>query len=227
MSSYTTAWDVTLIISNLVFIFPLLKAVWLHRYTRAILFGLMTLASGFYHACKSFSSLCIFDSETLRKCDFFFAQLLILVSALYLIEFPLRLQWVERMFIIGIFPIALFVLQMSFDGELLVQLIVTGVAAIGLFVYWYWYHRKFGRWPRYNWIMFTMAIAMITLAASLFSTQSLWPKGYAYIHSVWHINAALGQYFLLATRRKAPRLANVDTRIARPIAAMERHGIKP
>ena len=226
--SFTTAVDVLLILSNLAFIIPSIKAAQLNHFTYATLYVLMMLASGFYHACKSFSSLCIFDAETLRRCDFFFAQLLIFASALYLIEFSLYYQWIARVLLIGVFPVTLFVLQMVFDGELLVQLVVAAVAASIVFIYWWWYKhtkQRGGSLPPYDWVMFTMAIALVTLSVSLFSTQSLWPLGYAYIHSAWHINAALGQYFLLMTRKAAPRLAAIDTKIY-PLVRKERHGLK-
>ena len=190
----------------------------LRRYTRAAIYFLMIFASALYHACNSFSSLCLFSADTHKMIDFFFAQLIIPVTALYVIKFPLRWSFIERWLVVGS-AILIFVLIITIGTSFIVQMVLAIGSFVFIALYWVgfalWHYEKYGkgRIPRYEWNAFFWGIALTLLAVSLFATQSQWVPGYWAVHSLWHTAAAIGQYFVLCIRPKAPRFATLDKRI--------------
>jgi hypothetical protein len=75
---------------------------------------------------------------------------------------------------------------------------------------WEWYEYPF---KGYDWYAFSSGMALTGLACVLFAIQNNWHAGYPYVHSVWHILAALGQYHILCTRDAAPKDAVLDRMI--------------
>lgn len=205
--------DVFLVLSNLIFFVPAIRAVRMYRWTRAPIYFLIVFASGSYHTCRSYSSLCIFPSQIHHNLDFFFAELIIPLSALYLIYFPVFYQWIERWFII-LFAILIFVLQIYTDGAIMVQLVIVAVSFVLVSSYWIWYYSVNGRLPRYNWIMLSRGITVTILSVALFTVQGRYMQGYWAIHSIWHILGALGQDYVLRAKPAASPFAAVDRRIS-------------
>lgn len=207
--------DVLLILSNLAFLIPFSRAVYYRRWTRAAIYFIIVFASGLYHCCDSYSNLCIFEFSTHHNLDFFFAELIIPLSALYLIYFTPGYFWIERWLII-LFAIGIFVIQITLPGELYVQAIVSGIALFILVVYWIYFYNHYKRFPYYNWIDFLLFLSFTALSISLFSVQNIWHEGYWAVHSIWHISAAVGQTYLLSTRpitRGWLRYAALDKKI--------------
>ena len=97
------------IISNLAFIPPAIRAAYHGHYTRSAIYALIPFTSGSYHACDAYASACLFSFSFHRQLDFFFAELIIPLSALFLVFWG---DWapVERFLIIG-FAVALAILQ--------------------------------------------------------------------------------------------------------------------
>lgn len=209
--SFGTEWMT--VASNAAFLLPSIKAGQLNRNTRSILFFLMMLSSAFHHLCTS-GIICIFPAIISRKMDFFFAQLLIPVTALYLIDFPLHYAWLERWLIWG-FIVALFCVEVFTDEPFWMQAIVVGLSISFLLIYWAIYaaHAKDWKFPPYDWAALSLGIWLSASAVSLFGTQGGWPGGYDWVHSVWHIESALGQYWILCSRPGAPRNAALDATI--------------
>ena len=206
---------VLLIYSNLSFLIPALQALKLNRWTMAALYVLMILASSFYHACNNWSGACVLPGNVLRKTDFFFAQLLIVITALYLIQFTPHWAFLERWLIL-LAAVALFVVEVTLDEPFMAQVIIAGVSFALIVAYWIGYactarqrkgHRSF---PPYDWEAFSLGVALTALACTLFSTQLAWHLGYPWVHSIWHTLAALGQFWILCTRKAAPRDAAMD-----------------
>lgn len=222
-------WDVMLIVSNIVFIVPSIKSVFLHRWTRAALYFLMIIASGSYHLCNSFN-VCIFEPRIHRKTDFFFAQLLIPATALYLVYFGLKYAFVERFLLIG-FAVAIFVVEILTDEPFILQLAIAGISLTIIIIYWLIYaSEKHNDWekingedgltlcrggelPPYDWSELVTGIAFTALACSLFATQHVWWNGYGEIHSIWHALAGFAQYFILCSRDAMPRNAAIDSEL--------------
>lgn len=214
----STVGGVFVILSNVTFIIPSIKAAFLHRYTRAILYFLMMLASMFYHIGKAFPWAAVLPPVIARKDDFFFAQWLIFITALYLIYFPPRYEFIERwaIFLTGF---GLFLIEVYFNEPFSVQLIIAVISVVVVIIYWCLYARYEylatgkARLPPYNWDMFAYGIAFTALACTLFATQENWPLGYDWVHAVWHTSAALGQYFILCTRDAANPLYTLDKKV--------------
>ena len=207
-----------MIVTNATFIIPSIKSVFLHKWTRAVVYFIMIFASSFYHSCKSFPGTCVFPPIIGRKMDFFFAQELIILTALYLIIFPARYAFIERWLIWGSM-VALFVVEVFTNEPFAVQLIIAGVSFIAIVGYWIAYARfeylTTGRakLPDYDWTALTMGIALTALACTLFATQKNWHNGYDWVHAVWHASAALGQYFILCCRDSGNRMAALDKKV--------------
>lgn len=225
----STGVEWLLVATNAAFILPAIKAAMLHRYTRAVLYFFMIFASSFHHACIGGIN-CVTPADIARKTDFFFAQLLIPVTSLYLIEFPLKYAWLERWLIWG-FMAALYFVEVFTNEPMLVQTIVVGVSVFLLIGYWILhgsyearqYQKLHGRrpenpckgcrFPNYSWYSLSLGIWLSMLAMGLFGTQGSWPGGYDWIHSLWHVLAALGQYWILSSRPQGEANAALDARI--------------
>ncbi len=226
-------WDVLLVISNIVFLLPSVKSVYLHRWTRAVLYFLMIIASGSYHTCNSFNA-CIFEPRIHRKIDFFFAQLLIPATALYLVHFGLKYAFVERFLLIG-FAATIFVVEVLLDEPFMLQLAIGGLSLAIIIIYWIVYasiqHNEWeqlhgedgvqlcrgGELPPYNWHELAVGLVVTAFACSLFTTQNNWWSGYVWIHAIWHTLAGGAQYLILCSRDAMPRNAAIDMPVRKQI----------
>ena len=225
-----TEW--LLVLSNVFFIIPSIKSRLLYRHTRSILYFLMIFASSFHHACIGGIN-CVLPATFSRKLDFFFAQLLIPVTALYLIKFPQRMGFIER-YIIWSFMVALVMVEYFFDEPLWMQLLVVCISLAILGIYWlifacyaqqeyreetndYRCGKGFA-FPEYDWIKLGIGISLSGMACTLFATQERWPGGYDFVHAVWHSLAALGQYYILSSRDAAPAWAAMDAKIRNKVS---------
>lgn len=195
------------VISNAWFIVPAALAITMYLWTRAWAYILMAFTSGSYHMCNSFN-LCLFEANIHRKLDFFYAQLLIPITALALISFSRNRAWIERWIILS-FGFGLFIVEVLTDEPFEVQIVVAGISVLMLLIYWAVYAYKYQKFPPYRWDAFASGFAVTALACVLFATQKNWHAGYPYIHSVWHLLAAAGQYWLLkaGTKRQDPNAA--------------------
>lgn len=158
--------------------------------------------------------------------DFFFAQLLIPVTALYIIVFVPRYAFVERWAILFI-AFGIFVTEVFLNEPFALQLIIAGGSILAVAIYWICYARfeylttGKARLPAYDWDAFATGIAFTALACSLFATQEGWFQGYPWIHTIWHVSAALGQYYILCIRDAGDRFAALDEKVMRRYEAFE------
>lgn len=215
--------DVLCVISNVAFIIPSAKSAQLRHWTRAVLFFFMIFASSFYHACNSWSGHCYLDAVIHRKLDFFFAQLLIPVTALYIIKFEGAWCFLERVLIMFA-ALVLFIVESVSDEPFIIQIIIAASSFFAIIAYWIGYAIYMknltgkARIPRYDWSAMALAVACTAFACVLFATQRMWHQGYPWVHSIWHVLAALGQYWVLMTRPKiGPIYPVLDQKISRQI----------
>lgn len=215
--------DVLSVISNAFFLIPCAQAIVLRHWTRAVLYFFMALISSFYHVCNSWTGTCVLDATIHRKMDFFFAQLLIPVTALYIIKFKDWWCFLERVLIMFT-ALFLFVVEVVSDEPFIIQVIIAGASFTAIIVYWIGYacymYKKTGKAsiPEYDWEALVTAVGCTALACVLFATQRMWHQGYPWVHSVWHALAGMGQYWVLMTRpEKGPIYPVLDKRIYRRI----------
>jgi hypothetical protein len=181
------------VLSNLALLVPAVVAYKYNRILRCSVLILETIVSSLYHLCD-YSGNCLFPFQTLHYFDFSLAQLLIVLSVLYLIDFDddhLWLEWV-MIFISGCIIV---ILQVSFSGELAVQAGVVGVCALIVVVYWLVWGV-----PKYRWEYFAAGITLVSASSMFYAFQGVNPGGYWAIHSLWHIAGAMGIAFLFFIR---------------------------
>lgn len=215
--------DVLSVLSNVAFLLPSVQSVYLRHWTRAVLYFFMIFASSFYHACNTWAGHCVLDARTHCKLDFFFAQLLIPVTALYIIKFKGAWCFLERVLIMFT-ALVLFIVESVSDEPFIIQGIIAGASFGAIVVYWIGYaiytkHTEGrARIPRYDWSAMTKAVVCTTFACILFVTQRQSHTSYQWIHSVWHVLAAFGQYWVLQTRpERGPIYPVLDKKISRKI----------
>lgn len=201
--------DIFLVLSNLVFFIPAYRAVKYRRWTRAAIYFSIVFVSGMYHTCRSYSDLCIFNFKVHYDLDLFFAQLCIPLAVLYLIDFPIWYQWVER-WLLFVFAFIIFVLQMFTGGALQVQLVLIGGSFIVLGAWLLLFKNKN---LNYDWVMLERGIILTAMSTSLFTIQDRYMQGFWAVHSLWHVLAAFGQYYILAVKPKAPVYAAIDKKV--------------
>lgn len=203
------------IISNVAFVYPASVAAERGRWTRFMVYLMIWLWSSLYHACNSFSGGCLLPAPLHRTMDFFFAQFIIIMKVLYLIDFGEENAKWERILLIAS-GCLLFVVQYAVGDSLYIQMGICCVCLLVLVGYWIWYAVRFqSGLPPYDWSMLGLGVGFTCVACGLFATQSQYHGLYWAIHSCWHVNAAIGQALLLQARSpsKNYHLKSLDTRI--------------
>jgi hypothetical protein len=209
--------DVVTIVSNAVFLVPAAEAVYKRRWTRFMIYLLVLVCSTMYHACSAFNSACVFDALTHRRLDFFFAQLIIPVSALYVVYFTPQWRFLERIFTIA-FAFVILILLLTVGDSMYVQMALAGGALAIILVYWIGYAASSGggHMPPYEWDYFGMAIALTAASCVLYATQLQYHLMYAWVHACWHSLAAMGQFFFLLIREveEGAELMSLDANVS-------------
>lgn len=197
------AADVITIISNIFFIAPAWLAGYKGLWTRCAIYLCIIAFSSIYHTCNSYAGACLFDPLTCQRLDFFFAQFVIPLTALYLIIFPPLYRFVERLLLIA-FALAIFIIMYFCGLALIVQTILVGVALTMLIIFWIMYACLYNRFPPYRVYYLCMGLLLTFLACALFAVQSAYHQTYWAVHGCWHLLAAMGQYYLLQVRPRDP-----------------------
>jgi len=204
--------EILTVVSNVALLLPFVGALYARRSTRAWIFFFETWVSLAYHLCGSFNA-CLFTYRVHHNLDFFFAQLLIFTTVLYLVDFHPEHAWIERG-LIFLAAITIVILQATLSTEIYVQAAIGGVAFIGILIYW-----LTEGVPNYNWENFLLGISLICGSAMLYVLQDLWPNGYWAVHSVWHVGAGFGQYYWLGIKPRPRAFMAMDSRIPTRLAA--------
>lgn len=193
--------DVFTILSNLGFIFPFALAVHYGEVLTAFDLMAQMLFSMVYHSCNSYSGACLGLSPLIwRYGDFFWAQYVIFRTALLLIHFESR--WTRPALMVTAGTV-IFMLQRWIGESMWLQMGVAFVSLGGLLLYWIIYAMlRYSRGqrpllPPYRWLYVCLGFALSALACSLYVTEMLNHRLYWAIHSVWHMDAALGQFYIL------------------------------
>lgn len=169
--------------------------------------------SAAYHVAD-YSGHSLFAFSTLHHLDFWFAQMIMILNLLYLIDFSYKWRWLEWI-LIFISGVVLVILQITLPGELYVQASVAGVFFVGIVIYWIAYYNTVGNGhlPPYDWSALTLALSLLAGSSIMYTAQLIWPHGYWLAHSVWHIAAALGSHYMFMIKKPAPKYANAASRV--------------
>lgn len=210
----TYAVDVTLMLSNLVFLITAYKAFKQNEYLFAWHYFWATWASFLYHMCLSFN-VCIFTPQTMHHIDFFFAQMTIVVAGLLFIYFSKRYKWVKTgLYMLG--AILIVTLQATVTAQLYVQGAVVLLVFLLIIIYWIAYSQSRvgnGRIPPYNITMLRLGLLLSVGATSLYAGQEMDISMYWAIHSIWHMMAAMGQIYLLQMKPPLEKNTQINSRI--------------
>lgn len=193
--------DIFTVVSNLGFLLPFALAVhYGYVLTGFDLMAQMLFSMG-YHACNSYNGFCLGLSPLVwRYGDFFWAQYMIFRTSLLLIHFESR--WTRPALMVTAGAV-LFMIQRWVGESMWLQLGVAFVSLGGLLIYWiiyalnHWAQGQRPLLPPYRWLFVCLGFALSALACSLYVTEMLNHRLYWAIHSVWHMDAALGQFFIL------------------------------
>ncbi len=228
------------ILSNGGFLLPAMESWRTGHYTYMMVYGFIIVASSMYHACYAFGNTCHLDPLTYQTYDFLLAQLVIPLTALHVVRFPGRWQWVKRVAICSFIFIISWV-QLRLGQDLYIQMVIASISLLIIVGYWFGYniHRTLTvpnySWQIvpdiYNWTAFGYGIGLTCISCALFVTQMQSHLYYWSLHSCWHITAPLGQYYILRVHREPDDpvregFAVLDERISKEIltVAVPRHG---
>lgn len=190
--------DALTVVSNFAFVVPLVEAYGRGYVDMAAVYLFIVICSSMYHTCNSFYGACAgLPPHVLHHLDFFFAQLIIPQTALFIVHVPQEWQRLKRMALLLVAFVIFLTLQF-FEATLMIQIIIGGVSFLFIALYWLVYALMHnGDLPPYDWNYFSMAIGLTSVSVSLFVVQMSMPSFYWANHSSWHVLAAWSQYWLL------------------------------
>lgn len=201
------------VLSNLFFLLPADRALRWGRGFRSIIFFIIVFASSLYHMCVGFPMTCVWSFQKHHVIDFWTAEIVIPVAALYFIRF--RAPFVEKwLIIISIISVGLLVTGKADNIVCQAGVTLGSFVVVGIYLAWYVYTH--GYWPDYDLVQLTLGVLCTVFSISFFVLQNYWPDGYWILHSFWHAFGALGQYFILGIRPPANPLLNLEGAIPDP-----------
>ncbi|XP_060754563.1 post-GPI attachment to proteins factor 6 [Neoarius graeffei] len=193
-----------LTLSNLLFIPPIVVALYRGYHTEATVYLFTMFFSTFYHACDQpgVTVLCIMDYDTLQFCDFLGSVVAVWVTIVCMARLKDTLKYV--FFLGGALLIAM---AMQLDRRGLWNLLGPVLFALAIMLT-AWIYRGVKRrqcypptWKR--WVFFLIPgiiSALIGLCVYVFAQTD---NNYYYTHSIWHIMVATSVVFLLPPREKS------------------------
>lgn len=194
--------DICQVISNIFLLLPAWVAWKYNLVFTTFLFVTECIVSTVYHICV-FSSACLFGYSVLHNLDFFFAQLLIVRAAAYLIFYPPTKMFWEWIFLM-LGCVVIIILEITLPGDLAVQAGIVGASLLIVIIYWFCN----GGLPDYDMPRFYLGILLIVSSVLMFCIQGTWPDAVWAAHSLWHISASLGFYYLLQIKPPASIIQN-------------------
>jgi hypothetical protein len=228
MAGVTPCRQWLLVVSNAAFLLPAYKAWRMHLHTRLFIFLCILIFSSWYHACFDVGDYqgehhdnvwCAFRHTTHRALDFFFAKMLVPLTGLYLVVFPPRYAYLERYYLyVNALLCVLIGIESYFaakygtvsphewvsasisDSQEYVPLVLSVAAFVmAQWLYVSLVHRLV---PMYDWPDLLLGLLFQAGGLVLYWQQERQPAEYYWIiHSLWHLFSALGQYWLLESRR--------------------------
>ncbi len=217
------------VVSNVFFFIPGFKAVAFDHWTRAIIYFLIPFTSGAFHLCDEMN-ICALDFIYLKNLDYLFALWIVPLTNLYFVHWGDTWAPLERL-LIALYGVGLYagIAKSTSSNDMLGQMLVAGTSFLIPLIYWIAYFanrvlenpkrspcvncftaeyeavaRREGRYfPKYEWGYMLCGVGMTGIGVFLFTLQSnINPADGWQVHALWHMCAALGQYYILGI--KAP-----------------------
>ncbi|XP_072568624.1 post-GPI attachment to proteins factor 6 [Paramormyrops kingsleyae] len=192
-----------LTLSNLLFVPPIVVAVYRCYIVEASVYLFTMFFSTFYHACDQpgMTVLCIMDYDTLQYCDFLGSVSSIWVTILCMSR--IKDTYKYTLFMLGTLLIAM---SMQLDRRGLWNMLGPILCAL-LAMVSAWIYRGVKRrqcypttWKR--WVFYLLpgiATAIVGLSVYIFTETD---ENYYYTHSIWHVMVASSVVFLLPPRER-------------------------
>lgn len=236
------------ILSNFFFLVPAVQAFRYGRITRAIIYALIPFTSGSFHACDEGYS-CVFPFVMHKNLDYIFAILIIPLTALYFVHWGDVWQPLERLLIIIFILLIAVIVNVQQDSESLIGLGIILLSAVLVpVIYWIGYavnaamqwprppllcccHKNYNGahgaryFPKYEWGALLAGVSLTSIGVYLFMVQGTLIYTWSYVlHSMWHIMAAFGQYYIIQIKAPVPMASYrvLDTDISKIKTAIVR-----
>jgi hypothetical protein len=174
----------------------------------------------------------VFSFETHRDLDYIFAILMFPLTTLYFVHWGDTWAPLERLLII-VFALIISVLVISEqDKSSMVGQAIIAAASLAIpIIYWIGYAANAamqyprpplkcccqkgyeslpgGRYfPKYEWGALLAGVSLTSIAIYLFTVQGTLVYSWTWVlHSMWHILAAFGQYYIIQIKAPAPLAA--------------------
>lgn len=192
-----------LTLSNLMFIPPIVVAVYRYYIVEASVYLFTMFFSTFYHACDQpgVTVMCIMDYDTLQYCDFLGSVSSIWVTILCMARVKDIFKYM--LFMLGTLVIAMS-MQLDRRGmwNMLGPCLCAGLAMIAAWVYRGVQRRQCYPTTWKRWVFFLLpgiVSAVVGISLYVFAQTD---ENYLYTHSAWHILVASSVVFLLPPREK-------------------------
>ncbi|MBN3278792.1 TMM8A factor, partial [Polyodon spathula] len=192
-----------LTLSNLMFIPPIVVAVYRYHIVEASVYLFTMFFSTFYHACDQpgITVMCIMDYDTLQYCDFLGSVSSIWVTILCMARIKDVFKYM--LFMLGTLVIAMS-MQLDRRGmwNMLGPCLCAGIAMIAAWIYRGVRRRQCYPTTWKRWLFFLLpgiVSAVIGISLYVFAQTD---ENYLYTHSAWHMLVASSVVFLLPPREK-------------------------
>lgn len=242
--------NMSVIITNLFFLFPAVRAFGRAEYIYGVIYALIPFTSGSFHTCDEFQN-CAFPFTYQRDLDYFFALLMLPMTGLYIVHWGHVWKPLKDILLL------LFAILLAFciywgGGTSLGGMVLFAVISVAIpVVYWAGYMTNAcmdhpneynfsivcccaeeskrvpgGRYfPKYEWGNLFAGVALTAMGVILFITQVTLVQSYWWaIHSLWHCVEAFGQWYILGC--KAPPPIAAYHIIGRPLSFMQKSLVK-
>jgi hypothetical protein len=191
-----------LTMSNLLFMLPVLLALYRRWYIESLMYFYNMFFSTFYHACdQQFYSFCIFNYNGLQLADFISSYSSFIITILSMSEFP-RL-WKLFTYFLGVLLCLSVNLYNRFDTVAFIVLIVlSSVFTVSTWAkVWYKTRKIFPNKKRLLLYIPGLALGItgIVIYTSLQTTNNYW-----ILHSFWHMLMATSILFFMPNREFDP-----------------------
>ncbi len=213
-----------LVLSNFTFLLPAIRALQYKLIINAFVYFSLVVVSSLYHLCKVDASnepgeggICfLLTFRQYRHMDWFFAQLVLFLTATYFISFGaivdketgriIRMPffWLRDCILYYYALImAISLLLIDIDDNVIVIISMAIALPSLILIFWLQAYFQYNLKPKFDYIDLSLGLFLTIASVILVSTQKIAPdSAFWVIHSIWHVGIAVGQFYLMDSRNK-------------------------